>query len=113
MDIRSMTDAQLLSLHQKFGLATRHDLTSLDGRTLPKYTVLVNVGQPEGIVVRRFDSKVDVVICGTAGPEHMSDIKVGNIVPVNPTKLLVALNEIEGDCECVEGDPWCTRHRNV
>jgi hypothetical protein len=107
-----MADALQLMEHQKYGLALKHDLiTAVENLRIPKMTQVVNVGQPQNVYVNRYASSVDIVICEPASPYRQSEIKTGQVYTVVPMQLLIALNEIEGNCECAPNDMWCVNRR--
>jgi hypothetical protein len=85
--------------HQRYGLDSRHDLITLDGTRIPAWTNYVNVGQPESMTINRYAREVDIVITGVRN-EHLSEIKVGQVYAASPLEVLIAMDEVEADCEC-------------
>jgi hypothetical protein len=102
-------EADELERHVPYGMDTRHDMITVDGYRIPAWTTVVNVGQPEGVLVRRWHPAVEVVVIKPAG---VADGEAGDVHLVPTEALLVALNEVTGTCQCVDGDPQCPMQRS-
>lgn len=100
-------DPSALSAHSRFAFALRHDLPTVDGTTIEKWTEVVNVGQPSGVLVRRGQGIVEVVVTkGRNWTDHR-----GVVHTVDAEDLLIALGEVEGKCQCSQGDLRCPAQR--
>ena len=94
----TVLDAPTLEQHRPFGLALRHDLPTHSGTVIPAWTEVVNLGQPSGATVSRFDrNPVHLVICRSSRTSGLTD---GTVLTVDARPLLVALGELEGPCQC-------------
>lgn len=110
--VRTMS-AEQTEKHRPYGRATGHDLVTESGLRIEKWAVLVNVGQPDEVYVDRRAKTVEIVILEpTRRYDGDPELGEGTLHIVNPRKLLKALDEIEGACECQPGDPRCHERRD-
>jgi hypothetical protein len=109
MSVLRRMEGDELERHARFGLATRHDMITVDGDRIPRWSEVVNVGQPEGVLVRRHHATTEVVVTRPANLLHEGP---GDVYLVPTEALLVALNEVTGTCQCLDGDLRCPMQRN-
>jgi hypothetical protein len=105
---RTMPDAHL-ARHAQYGLDLRHDLYDVHGNlVVPAWNSVINVGQPDNVLVRRRGGPIDVVIT-RSGPMSAPS---GQVFLVDSDELLVAMGELEGTCKCTkELNPSCAKFR--
>jgi hypothetical protein len=101
---------KLVESHKPYGITSRHDLIDVYGNRIPRGTTYVNVGQAEGRIVKRYDT-VEIVILDVSYDWQKEGHFVGELFKVEGRKLLKAVNEVAGYCQCKTTDEGCVEQR--